>query len=281
MKMITGFLPPTSGKASVCGFDVVAQSLEVRKRVGYLPESNPLYYDMYVREFLEFVAGVHQLGKAASERITTVIRLTGLEPERHKKIGALSNGYKQRVGIAQALLHDPEVLILDEPTTGLDPLSRSNMWQIIKDLVAKGTTLLLTTQYLEEADQLADRIVMVDHGKVIAEGTANELKSQLGGERLEIAVAPGTDLALAERSLLQVAGSAAEDEGGVTVDPYSHHLTVAFGQGAKGLAEVVRQFDAAGLEITDLALRRPTLDEVFLTLTGKPVEETAEGERAA
>ena len=180
MKMITGFLPPSSGKASVCGFDVVSQSLEVRKRVGYLPESNPLYYDMYVREFLEFVAGVHQLGKAASERIAAVIRLTGLEPERHKKIGALSNGYKQRVGIAQALLHDPEVLILDEPTTGLDPNQLADIRQLIKELGAN-KTVILSTHIMQEVEALCDRVIIINQGKIIADDKLSYLQQNKNG----------------------------------------------------------------------------------------------------
>lgn len=180
MKMITGFLPPTSGKASVCGFDVVSQSLEVRKRVGYLPESNPLYYDMYVREFLEFVAGVHQLGKAASERIAAVIRLTGLEPERHKKIGALSNGYKQRVGIAQALLHNPEVLILDEPTTGLDPNQLADIRQLIKELGAD-KTVILSTHIMQEVEALCDRVIIINQGKIIADDKLSYLQQNKNG----------------------------------------------------------------------------------------------------
>lgn len=168
MKMITGFLPPTSGKASVCGFDIVTQSLEVRKRVGYLPESNPLYYDMYIREFLEFVAGIHQLGKAGAERITTVMQLTGLQPERHKKIGALSNGYKQRVGLAQALLHDPEVLILDEPTTGLDPNQLADIRQLIKELGAN-KTVILSTHIMQEVAALCDRVIIINKGKIVAD----------------------------------------------------------------------------------------------------------------
>lgn len=168
MKMITGFLPPTSGKASVCGFDIVTQSLEVRKRVGYLPESNPLYYDMYIREFLEFVAGIHQLGKAGAERIATVMQLTGLQPERHKKIGALSNGYKQRVGLAQALLHDPEVLILDEPTTGLDPNQLADIRQLIKELGAN-KTVILSTHIMQEVAALCDRVIIINKGKIVAD----------------------------------------------------------------------------------------------------------------
>lgn len=180
MKMITGFLPPTSGKASVCGFDVVSQSLEVRKRVGYLPESNPLYYDMYIREFLEFIAGVHQLGKAGAARISEVIALTGLEPERHKKIGALSNGYKQRVGLAQALLHDPEVLILDEPTTGLDPNQLADIRQLIKELGAN-KTVILSTHIMQEVEALCDRVIIINKGKIIADDKLSLIQQNSSG----------------------------------------------------------------------------------------------------
>lgn len=180
MKMITGFLPPTSGKASVCGFDIVSQSLEVRKRVGYLPESNPLYYDMYIREFLEFVAGIHQLGKAGAQRITRVIELTGLQPERHKKIGALSNGYKQRVGLAQALLHDPEVLILDEPTTGLDPNQLADIRRLIKELGAN-KTVILSTHIMQEVEALCDRVIIINKGKIIADDKLSLIQQNNSG----------------------------------------------------------------------------------------------------
>lgn len=180
MKMITGFLPPTSGKASVCGFDIVSQSLEVRKRVGYLPESNPLYYDMYIREFLEFVAGVHQLGKAGVKRIAAVIEQTGLQPEQHKKIGALSNGYKQRVGLAQALLHDPEVLILDEPTTGLDPNQLADIRQLIKALGAN-KTVILSTHIMQEVEALCDRVIIINKGKIIADDKLSLIRENSSG----------------------------------------------------------------------------------------------------
>ncbi|MET3874773.1 gliding motility-associated ABC transporter ATP-binding subunit GldA [Chitinophaga sp. OAE865] len=180
MKMITGFLPPSSGKASVCGFDIVSQSLEVRKRVGYLPESNPLYYDMYIREFLEFVAGVHQLGKAGAKRIAAVIEQTGLQPEQHKKIGALSNGYKQRVGLAQALLHDPEVLILDEPTTGLDPNQLADIRQLIKDLGAN-KTVILSTHIMQEVEALCDRVIIINKGKIIADDKLSLIRENSSG----------------------------------------------------------------------------------------------------
>ncbi|MBC9910495.1 gliding motility-associated ABC transporter ATP-binding subunit GldA [Chitinophaga varians] len=177
MKMITGFLPPTSGQASVCGYDVVSQSLEVRKRVGYLPESNPLYYDMYVKEFLEFVAGVHQLGKAGTERIRKVIDMTGLLPESRKKIGALSNGYKQRVGLAQALLHDPEVLILDEPTTGLDPNQLADIRQLIKNL-GTDKTVILSTHIMQEVEALCGRVIIINKGKIVADDQLANLQQQ-------------------------------------------------------------------------------------------------------
>ncbi|HEY8954261.1 gliding motility-associated ABC transporter ATP-binding subunit GldA [Chitinophaga sp.] len=180
MKMITGFLPPTSGKASVCGFDIVSQSLEVRKRVGYLPESNPLYYDMYIREFLEFVAGVHQLGKTGTKRIAAVIEQTGLQPEQHKKIGALSNGYKQRVGLAQALLHDPEVLILDEPTTGLDPNQLADIRQLIKELGAN-KTVILSTHIMQEVEALCDRVIIINKGKIIADDKLSLIRENSSG----------------------------------------------------------------------------------------------------
>ncbi|WP_143310771.1 gliding motility-associated ABC transporter ATP-binding subunit GldA [Chitinophaga vietnamensis] len=175
MKMITGFLPPTSGKASVCGYDIVEQSLEVRKRVGYLPESNPLYYDMYVKEFLGFVAGVHQLGAAAPARISEVIELTGLTPESKKKIGALSNGYKQRVGLAQALIHNPEVLILDEPTTGLDPNQLADIRALIKTL-GQNKTVILSTHIMQEVEALCDRVMIINKGKIIADDTLGALQ---------------------------------------------------------------------------------------------------------
>lgn len=177
MKMITGFLPPTSGQASVCGYDIVSQSLEVRKRVGYLPESNPLYYDMYVKEFLEFVAGVHQLGKAGTERIRKVIDMTGLLPESRKKIGALSNGYKQRVGLAQALLHDPEVLILDEPTTGLDPNQLADIRQLIKEL-GTDKTVILSTHIMQEVEALCGRVIIINKGKIVADDQLANLQQQ-------------------------------------------------------------------------------------------------------
>ncbi|MGB3327449.1 MAG: hypothetical protein WBA46_00760, partial [Thermomicrobiales bacterium] len=172
-----------------------------------------------------------------------------------------------------SLIVAPPVLFLDEPTTGLDPRSRNDMWDVIADLVADGATVLLTTQYLEEADKLADTIVVIDHGRVIAEGTADQLKTQVGGERLAIGIPRDASLAQAEHALRSLSGADGDRDGGVQVDPESYLLTVPFPIGARGLPEAVRQLDAAGIELTDLALRRPTLDDVFLSLTGRPAEE--------
>jgi ABC-2 type transport system ATP-binding protein len=181
MKMITGYLPPSGGHALVSGFDVTKDPLEVRKRVGYLPESNPLYYDMYVKEFLSFVANVHQLGNTAAERIRSVITLTGLEPESKKKIGALSKGYKQRVGLAQALLHDPEVLILDEPTSGLDPNQLADIRQVIKNL-GNNKTVILSTHIMQEVEAMCSRVIIINKGHIIADDTLQNLQQQKGGQ---------------------------------------------------------------------------------------------------
>jgi len=174
MKMITGYLPPTDGTASVSGFDIQQQSMEVRKRVGYLPEANPLYYDMYVREYLQFTAGIHHLARP-KDRIEEMIGLTGLNKEAHKKIGALSKGYKQRVGLAQAMLHNPEVLILDEPTSGLDP----NQIVEIRDLITtfgKEKTVLLSTHIMQEVQAMCSRVIIISNGKIVADDAIGHLQ---------------------------------------------------------------------------------------------------------
>ncbi len=169
MKILTCFIPQTSGSASVCGFDVAEQSLEVRRNVGYLPEHNPLYLDMYVKEYLEFIAGLHHL-KNVKTRIAEMIEMTGLQVEQKKKIGALSKGYRQRVGLAQALIHDPKVLILDEPTTGLDP----NQLEEIRNLiiqVGKQKTVMLSTHIMQEVEAVCDRVIIVNNGIIVANDT--------------------------------------------------------------------------------------------------------------
>lgn len=174
MKMITGYLPPTYGTAKVCGFDVQQAPMEVRKRLGYLPEANPLYYDMYVREYLGFSANIHKLSNA-SARIEEMISLTGLNKESHKKIGALSKGYKQRVGLAQAMLHDPEVLILDEPTSGLDPNQIIEIRELIKR-IGQQKTVLLSTHIMQEVQAMCSRVIIINNGRLVANDAIDKLQ---------------------------------------------------------------------------------------------------------
>lgn len=176
MKMITGYLPPSSGAASVCGFDVLTQSMDLRRHIGYLPEQNPLYYDMYVREFLEFTCGVHKIEKKLrSARIEEIIGMTGLGKEAHKKIGTLSKGYKQRVGLAQAMIHNPDVLILDEPTSGLDP----NQIVEIRDLIiniGQEKTVLLSTHIMQEVEAMCSRVIIINNGNIVADDQIRNLQ---------------------------------------------------------------------------------------------------------
>jgi len=176
MKILTTYIQPTSGTALVCGFDVTEQPMEIRKRIGYMPENNPLYYDMYVREFLLFAAGVHRLGKNAASRVDEVIAMTGLTKEVKKKIGALSKGYKQRVGLAQAMIHDPEVLILDEPTSGLDPNQLMDIRKLIQD-IGKEKTVLLSTHIMQEVQAMCNRAVIINNGKIVADDQIEQLKN--------------------------------------------------------------------------------------------------------
>ena len=175
MKILTCFIPQTSGEASVCGYDVAEESLEVRKNVGYLPEHNPLYVDMYVKEYLEFIAGLHHL-KNVKQRIAEMIEMTGLQVEQKKKIGALSKGYRQRVGLAQALIHDPKVLILDEPTTGLDPNQLAEIRNLIIK-IGKQKTILLSTHIMQEVEAVCDRVIIVNNGQIVANDITSVLQN--------------------------------------------------------------------------------------------------------
>ncbi|MFZ4521914.1 MAG: ATP-binding cassette domain-containing protein [Bacteroidales bacterium] len=175
MKILTCFIPPTSGDASVCGFDVLEQSIEVRKKVGYLPENNPLYLDLYVREFLGFIAGTHQLKGNVALRISEMIEMTGLQTEQHKKIGALSKGYRQRVGLAQAMIHDPEVLILDEPTSGLDPNQLLEIRNLISE-VGRTKTVMMSTHIMQEVEAVCNRAIIIHKGRIVADDSTQNLQ---------------------------------------------------------------------------------------------------------
>jgi ABC-2 type transport system ATP-binding protein len=185
MKILTCFIPPTSGKAAVNGFDVMEQSLDVRKSVGYLPEHNPLYLDMYVKEYLEFIAGLHKMMNVKT-RVDEMIDITGLGIEQHKRIGALSKGYRQRVGLAQALIHDPEVLILDEPTTGLDPNQLSDIRELIIK-IGKSKTVMLSTHIMQEVEILCDRVIIINKGKIVTDKQTSKLQ-QVDEHRMLISV---------------------------------------------------------------------------------------------
>jgi ABC-2 type transport system ATP-binding protein len=174
MKILTSYIPPTSGYAEVCGIDVMTDSIEVRKKIGYLPEHNPLYLDMYVREYLEFVAEIHKLDNV-KQRVDAMIETVGLQIERQKKIGTLSKGYRQRVGLAQALIHEPEVLILDEPTSGLDPNQLEEIRGLIKQL-GKEKTVILSTHIMQEVEAICDRVIIINKGKIVADDSAATLK---------------------------------------------------------------------------------------------------------
>ncbi len=182
MKILTSFIPPSSGSVQINGLDVEEESLQIRKQIGYLPENNPLYLDMYVKEYLRFVLRIYKNIKNREQAVNNVIELTGLTPEANKKIGALSKGYRQRVGLAQALIHDPEILILDEPTSGLDPNQLVDIRQIIKDL-GKKKTVILSTHIMQEVEAICGRVVIIDDGKIVADDTTSNL-SQIAGTGL-------------------------------------------------------------------------------------------------
>lgn len=176
MKILTCFLPPTSGQAKVCGFDIVEDSMKVRQNIGYLPEHNPLYHDMYVKEFLEFVGGIYKI-KNIRSRVSEMIDLTGLGREQTKRIGALSKGYKQRVGLAQAMIHDPKVLIMDEPTTGLDPNQLEEIRNLIKSL-GKYKTVMLSTHIMQEVEAICDKVIIINKGEIVANDNTKNLQNK-------------------------------------------------------------------------------------------------------
>lgn len=183
MKMLTGYLSPTSGEAEICGKSVVSSALQVKSLIGYLPENTPLYNEMYVREFLSFVGQLYHIDDL-DKRVQEVIQLVGLGPEQHKKIGTLSKGYKQRVGLAQAIIHDPQVLILDEPTSGLDPNQLTDIRTLIKDL-GKNKTVILSTHIMQEVEALCDEVIIINKGQIVANASMADLKKQNEGKSLE------------------------------------------------------------------------------------------------
>lgn len=276
VRVLASLLQPDSGRASVLGFDVVKQATEVRRVIGLSGQYAAVDENLTGRENLIMVGRLYHLGKKrAVERAAELLEEFTLVEAGDRPSKTYSGGMRRRLDLAAALVVKPPVIFLDEPTTGLDPRTRLAMWDVIAGLVKGGTTLLLTTQYLEEADRLADSIAVVDHGKVIARGTADELKAQLGGERLQVVVKDRDRLAQATELLTRVG------TGKASVTVQTREILVPVTGGAKLLVEAIRELDAAGIEIDDVALRRPTLDDVFLQLTGRKAEKDTDGEAEA
>ena len=263
VRILTTLLTPDHGTAEVAGVDVLKNPREVRRRIGLSGQYVAL--DEYLTGFenLDMIGRLYHLGRKASrQRARELLAQFRLEDAGDRMAKTYSGGMRRRLDLAGALVADPPVLFLDEPTTGLDPRGRTDMWEVIQALVAGGTSLLLTTQYLEEADVLASSIVVIDQGKVIAEGTADQLKAQVGGERLQITVDDPTQLGAA-RELLAPLGV-----GSVVLDEHRHSLLMPVSGGAAVLTDALRRLDAAHIVLDDVGLRRPTLDDVFLSLTG-------------
>jgi ABC-2 type transport system ATP-binding protein len=262
VKVLTTLITPDAGEVEVAGVDVLADPREVRRRIGVSGQYAAV--DEYLTGFenLDMIGRLYHLGRKRSrERARELLEVFRLTDAADRPSKTYSGGMRRRLDLAGAIVAAPPVLFLDEPTTGLDPRSRLDMWDLLRDLVRQGTTLLLTTQYLEEADTLADDIVVIDHGRAIAHGTADQLKSQVGGARVEVEVADLAQVGAARAVLARTASADVSDDG-------DRRLTVPVTGGASAMVEVVRALDDAGVRLLDVGLRRPTLDDVFLTLTG-------------
>jgi len=275
VRILTTLIRPDAGYAHVAGFDVVKQAQEVRYRIGLAGQQAAIDEFLTGRDNLEMVGRLYHMGRrAARRRADELLERFGLAEAASRLAKTYSGGMRRRLDLAASLVVAPPILFLDEPTTGLDPRHRIDMWDVIRQLVSDGTTLLLTTQYLEEADRLADQIVVMDAGTVVATGTADQLKRRIGGERIDVQVRDAADLPAARAALASAVGAEAE------LDAGARRVMVPVSSGAAALAAVVRELDAAAVTIEDIALRRPTLDEVFLQLTGHAGADAARGESA-
>ncbi|MEW2564279.1 ATP-binding cassette domain-containing protein [Streptomyces griseorubiginosus] len=262
VRVLSTLLRPDGGRAEVAGRDVAREAYEVRLRIGLLGQHAALDEELDGRQNLEIFGRLYHLGaRPARVRADELLERFGLAGTGRKPVRAYSGGMRRRLDLAASLIRDPEVLFLDEPTTGLDPRGRAEVWAAVRSLAGAGTTVLLTTQYLEEADQLADRICLVDGGRVVADGTADELKARTGGDRIDVVLRDAGQLGAAV-ALLPL------DAATVSVDTDRRLLSAPVTDRMAALSGAVRALEAAGIEAEDVVLRRPTLDEVFLHLTG-------------
>ena len=275
MKILTCFIPPTSGDAQVCGFDILEQSIEVRKKVGYLPENNPLYLDLYVREFLLFIAGTHQITSNIPARVAEMIEMTGLRSEQHKKIGALSKGYRQRVGLAQAMIHDPEVLILDEPTSGLDPNQLLEIRHLITK-VGKTKTVIMSNHIMQEVEAICDRAIIIHNGRIIADDTTQNLQHLAKSKvviRVEFAGPVARSLVKQIPGVMQAESQKSEVRGQKSGDSRQENVSAVWflsGNPDGDIRPDVFQF-AVDHKLSVLSLHREEqkLEQVFQELTKK------------
>jgi len=272
VRILATLLKATAGTAKVAGFDVRKQADDVRRSIGLTGQYAAVDEFLTGRENLRMFGGLYHLdANYVKTRSDELLEKFDLTDAANRPAKTYSGGMRRRLDLAASLIAKPGILFLDEPTTGLDPRSRIGLWNVITELVAEGTTVLLTTQYLDEADQLADDIVVIDHGRVIAHGTSGQLKDQIGGDRLEIVVQDADQAATAVTALAPLVSGEATTDG--------THYSAPVAGGSPVLIEAVRALDAAGVGVADIGLRRPTLDDVFLSLTGHGAEEDQRPER--
>ncbi|MEU1585861.1 ATP-binding cassette domain-containing protein [Micromonospora sp. NPDC005710] len=271
VRILTTLLRFDTGRATVAGYDVRRQPDEVRARIGLTGQYAAVDEILSGRQNLELFGRLFRLGRGeARRRAGELLERFGLDEAAGRSAGEYSGGMRRRLDLAASLIRTPRVLFLDEPTTGLDPRSRNQVWDLVRGLVADGTTVLLTTQYLEEADQLADRISVIDAGRVVAEGSPDQLKAMTGGDRIEVVVRDAAEVSLAARLVERICGVEPE------LDPEVRRLSVPVRDRVAGLVDVVRALDDAGIAVEDIGLRRATLDEAFLYLTGHRPDEARE-----